>query len=150
MESEPPEVPATGRSIPEGERIMRRIMSSTLFMTLLFCGAGALHAQEKPAVPEHDMAGKDNCAMCHAEGVMGATKTPASHEGRDQKNCVVCHSADSPLQSGAAATAIPHDLEGKENCAMCHAEGVMGAAKMPENHGDDVAGKCGACHKPAG
>ena len=39
------------------------------------------------------MAGKDNCAMCHTEGVMGATKMPASHEGLDQKNCVACHSA---------------------------------------------------------
>jgi len=129
---------------------MRRIISSAIFMTLLFVGAGALDAQEKPAVPEHDMAGKDNCAMCHAEGVMGATKTPASHEGRDQKSCVACHSADSPLQAGTAPTAISHELEGKENCAMCHAEGVMGANKTPESHGDGVAGQCVACHKPAG
>ena len=131
---------------------MRRITSSAVFMTLLFVGAGALNAQEKPVVPvpEHDMAGKDNCAMCHAEGVMGATKMPASHEGRDQKSCVACHSADSPLQSGTAPPAIPHDLEGKDNCAMCHAEGVMGATKMPESHGDGVAGQCVACHQPAG
>ena len=129
---------------------MKRIMSSAVFMTLLFVGAGALNAQEKPTVPEHDMAGKENCAMCHAEGVMGATKTPASHEGRDQKNCVVCHSETSPLMTGAVPAAIPHDMEGKENCAMCHAEGVMGAGKIPDNHGDDLAGKCGACHKPAG
>jgi len=129
---------------------MRRIISSAIFLTLLFVGAGALNAQEKPAVPEHDMAGKDNCAMCHAEGVTGATKTPASHEGRDQKSCVACHSADSPLQAGTAPTAISHDLEGKENCAMCHAEGVMGANKTPESHGDGVAGQCVACHKPAG
>ena len=46
--------------------------------------------------------------------------------------------------------AIPHDLEGKDNCAMCHAEGVMGAAKTPENHGDDMAGKCAVCHMPPG
>ena len=129
---------------------MRRTTSLGFFLALLFVGAGALNAQEKPSVPEHDMAGKDNCAMCHAEGVMGATKTPASHEGRDQKNCVVCHSASSPAQSGAAAVGIPHDMEGKENCAMCHGEGVMGAAKTPDNHGDDMAGKCSACHKPAG
>ena len=129
---------------------MRRTTSLGFFLALLFVGAGALNAQEKPSVPEHDMAGKDNCAMCHAEGVMGATKTPASHEGRDQKNCVVCHSASSPAQSGAAAVGIPHDMEGKENCAMCHGEGVMGAAKTPDNHCDDMAGTCSACHKPAG
>ncbi len=129
---------------------MRRITSLGFFVTLLFVGAGALNAQDKPAVPEHDMEGKDNCAMCHGEGVMGATKTPASHEGRDAANCMACHSASSPVQSGAEVPAIAHDLEGKDNCAMCHAEGVMGATKMPENHGDEVAGKCGACHKPAG
>ena len=37
-----------------------------------------------------------------------------------------------------------------EDCAMCHAEGVMGAAKTPENHGDDMAGKCAVCHMPPG
>ena len=129
---------------------MRRIISSAIFMTLLIVGAGALNAQEKPAVPEHDMAGKDNCAMCHAEGVMGATKTPASHEGRDQESCVACHSADSPLQAGTAPPAISHDLEGKDNCAMCHAEGVMGAPKAPDSHGEGTTGQCVACHEPAG
>jgi hypothetical protein len=149
MESKPPDSPAAGRSIPEGERAMRRFTSSAMFMTLLFVGAGALNAQEKPPVTPHDMAGKENCAMCHAEGVMGATKMPASHEGFDKANCQLCHSAESPMQS-AAVKAIPHELEGKENCAMCHAEGVMGAAKMPENHGDAVKDKCDVCHKPAG
>ncbi len=43
---------------------MRRITSLGFFVTLLFVGAGALNAQDKPAVPEHDMEGKDNCAMC--------------------------------------------------------------------------------------
>jgi len=70
---------------------MRRITSSAIFMTLLFVGAGALNAQEKPAVPEHDMAGKDNCAMCHAEGVMGATKMPESHGDGVAGQCVACH-----------------------------------------------------------
>ena len=42
------------------------------------------------AIP-HDMAGKENCAMCHAEGVMGATKTPANHGEIGQEKCTVCH-----------------------------------------------------------
>ena len=74
---------------------MRRTTPFALFFALLFVGATSLSAQEKPPV-------------------------------------------------------TPHDMEGKENCAMCHAEGVMGAAKMPDNHGDAVKGKCSVCHKAAG
>ncbi len=130
---------------------MRRTTPFALFFALLFVAATNLSAQEKPPVTPHDMEGKENCAMCHAEGVMGATKMPANHEGIDVANCQACHSADSPVQSASGApTAIPHDMEGKENCAMCHAEGVMGAAKMPDNHGDAVKGKCSVCHKAAG
>ena len=89
--------------------------------------------------------------MCHAEGVMGATKTPASHEGRSEANCQLCHSATSPIAVAAKlAPAVSHDLEGKENCAMCHGEGVMGAPKTPDNHGEMKPDVCGVCHKAAG
>jgi len=128
---------------------MRRTTPFAFFLALLFVGATNLSAQEKPPVTPHDMEGKENCAMCHTEGVMGAAKMPASHEGFDQANCALCHSAESPMQS-AAVKAIPHDMAGKENCAMCHAEGVMGAAKMPDNHGDAVKDKCDVCYKPEG
>ena len=49
-----------------------------------------------------------------------------------------------------APTAIPHDMAGKENCAMCHGEGVMGAAKMPANHGEMKNENCTLCHAKAG
>ncbi|MCL7989724.1 MAG: hypothetical protein M8840_01205 [marine benthic group bacterium] len=151
MESEPPDLPATGRFIPEGERIMRRTTPFAFFAAMLLVGATSLSAQEKPPVTPHDMAGKENCAMCHAEGVMGATKSPASHEGFDQANCQLCHGESSPVQTAAAAAgAIPHDMAGKENCAMCHGEGVMGATKTPENHGDIGQEKCTVCHAKAG
>jgi hypothetical protein len=151
MESEPPDLPATGRFIPEGERVMRRTTPFAFFAALLFVCATGLSAQEKPPVTPHDMEGKENCAMCHAEGVMGATKSPASHEGFDQANCQLCHSEKSPVQvADGPAPAIPHDIEGKENCAMCHAEDVMGATKTPENHGEMKQENCGVCHAKAG
>jgi cytochrome c5 len=126
---------------------MRRITPFAFFAVLLLVGATSLSAQEKAPVTPHDLAGKENCAMCHAEGVMGATKFPAGHEAIDQANCQLCHAADSPVQvAEGAAPAIPHDMAGKENCAMCHAEGVMGATKTPANHGDIGQEKCSVCH----
>jgi cytochrome c5 len=130
---------------------MRRTTPFAFFAALLFVGATSLSAQEKAAVTPHDLAGKENCAMCHAEGVMGATKFPAGHEKIDQANCQLCHGADSPVQTAeGAAGAIPHDMAGKENCAMCHGEGVMGATKTPANHGDMKQENCTLCHAKAG
>jgi hypothetical protein len=128
---------------------MRRTNTFALFVALMFAGAGALQAQEtaKPSVPSHDMAGKENCVMCHkVAGDMAAM--PASHADFKADNCMLCHAETSPMMSGAAPTAIPHDMVGKEQCAMCHASGVMGAAKTPEDHGSIGNETCGLCHKP--
>ncbi|MDT8436300.1 MAG: hypothetical protein RRA92_06045 [Gemmatimonadota bacterium] len=132
---------------------MRRSTSLAMFVAMLLAGAGTLGAQEaqeaaKPTVPSHDMAGKENCVMCHkVEGGMAAL--PAAHEGLAVETCTLCHAETSPMQSGNAPPAIPHDLAGKENCAMCHKAGVMGAAKIPENHGEVANELCGTCHKPS-
>jgi hypothetical protein len=40
----------------------------------------------------HDPAGKDNCLMCHAPGVMAPVPdAPESHEGRAVETCTWCH-----------------------------------------------------------
>ena len=70
---------------------MRRTTPFAFFAALLLVGATSLSAQEKAPVTPHDLAGKENCAMCHAEGVMGATKMPASHGEIGQEKCTVCH-----------------------------------------------------------
>ena len=128
--------------------MIRNVVITTAAM--LFVVAGSALAQDaKPPVMTHDMAGKENCAMCHDSGAMGAPKAPASHEGFKNENCMLCHAETSPLQAGNAPPAIPHDLEGKENCAMCHGSGVMGAPKAPESHKDFKSENCGLCHKPA-
>ena len=58
------------------------------------------HAADSPMtttgapLPSHDLAGKDNCLMCHTAGVMEPVPdVPASHEGRVNENCVWCHTA---------------------------------------------------------
>lgn len=131
---------------------MRRKTSLAFFAALMVFGASTLSAQDAtPPVPTHDMAGKDNCAMCHGEGVMGAPVMPAaSHEGLENDVCMACHAESSPMQAGTAPSEVPHDAAGKENCAMCHGEGVMGAPKTPDNHAEIGADQCSLCHSPAG
>lgn len=45
-----------------------------------------------PKVIAHDLEGRDNCMMCHKAGAMEPVPdAPASHEGRDNKWCLMCH-----------------------------------------------------------
>lgn len=39
----------------------------------------------------HDVAGQEDCLMCHGEGIVGAAKVPADHTGRTNDTCQLCH-----------------------------------------------------------
>lgn len=140
----------------EGMIVMSRYLSSFLgvFLLLAFLAAPLASQEEmKPPVPTHDPAGKENCLMCHAPGVMPPVPdTPVeSHEGRANEHCMWCHAADSPMQTtGASKTS--HDLEGKDNCLMCHAPGVMPpATDIPaETHEARANETCLWCHTHEG
>ena len=130
----------------------RRFLNLSGALFLLGFLAGPLSGQAKPTAPTHDLAGKDNCLMCHAVGVMPPVPdVPASHEGRESPTCLWCHAADSPMLT-TGATATTHDLAGKDNCLMCHAAGIMPPVPdVPESHGEDrTIATCTWCHKPAG
>ena len=124
------------------------LMGAFLLMTFM---AGPLMAQEKPPVVPHDLAGKDNCMMCHAIDVMPPVPdVPGDHEGRGIETCMWCHAADSPMQT-TGATAPTHDLAGKDNCMMCHAVGVMPPVPdVPASHEARGVETCGWCHVKAG
>jgi hypothetical protein len=58
------------------------------------------HAADSPmltATPKatpHDVAGREQCMMCHKAGAMEAIPdAPADHEGRDVTYCTMCHTA---------------------------------------------------------
>lgn len=111
-------------------------------------------AQEaaKPKVVSHDLAGREQCLMCHTAGVMEAVPDApaATHKDRVNESCMLCHAKESPIQT-ADPPAIAHDLAGREQCLMCHKAGVMEAVPdVPANHGDTKQEFCGLCHKPAG
>jgi hypothetical protein len=124
-------------------------------------------AEGVPAIP-HDLAGRDNCLMCHDPNG-GVKPAPADHAGRTNDMCQSCHkpatSAPAPAatagatpaatpeaggtSSGAAASApkIPHDLAGRDNCLMCHdPNGTIKPA--PADHAGRTVDTCQTCHKP--
>ncbi len=43
-----------------------------------------------PRIP-HDLEGRDNCLMCHKDGIGGAPKVPTNHVGRTSETCRSCH-----------------------------------------------------------
>ncbi len=47
----------------------------------------ALATRELP----HEVAGREDCLMCHGEGIGEAAKVPADHAGRTNDTCQLCH-----------------------------------------------------------
>lgn len=58
----------------------------------MWCHAqdAAMLTKTPPAIP-HDLAGRDQCMMCHSGAMEGVPAPPADHEGRDVKFCSLCH-----------------------------------------------------------
>jgi len=42
----------------------------------------------------HPVEGKDDCLMCHGEGIAGGSKVPEDHAGRDNHSCMICHQTE--------------------------------------------------------
>jgi hypothetical protein len=61
--------------------------------TCLWChAAGAQIQTTDPKTISHDLEGRSACLMCHAAGVMEAIPdVPATHEGRADQFCTLCH-----------------------------------------------------------
>ena len=123
---------------------------------ILLCGvvlsppAVPLRAQEPPAKPpvvQHDLAGRDQCLMCHAVGVMAPVPdVPASHTDRPNGACLWCHAADAAVQR-VSPPPISHAIEGRETCLLCHRPGVMEAVPdVPADHEGRAEQFCTLCH----
>jgi len=129
----------------------RRLLSFSGALLLLALVSSPVSAQMKVKPMTHDAAGKENCLMCHAIGVMPPVPdVPASHEGRANNTCLWCHAPDSPMVT-TGAPAPTHDMAGKENCLMCHAVGVMPPVPdVPASHEGRENSQCTWCHVKAG
>lgn len=126
------------------------IRNVVITAAMLLVVAGSAVAQDaKPTVVSHDLAGKENCVMCHSGAMEGIPAQPAGHEGRALDTCLLCHAADAEMQT-SAASAPPHDLAGKEACSMCHSGAMEGMPAAPASHEGRVDDSCTLCHVPAG
>jgi len=102
-----------------------------------------------PSIP-HDLAGRDNCLMCH-DPQGNVRPAPQNHVGRTVDTCQGCHKAaatgqSQPTPASVAAPRIPHDVEG-QNCLTCHdPQGDVRPA--PQDHVGRAADTCQTCHQP--
>ena len=112
--------------------------------------ATATPAQGGPPPIPHDLAGRDNCLMCH-DPQGNVRPAPQNHVGRTVDTCQGCHKAaatgqSQPTPASVAAPRIPHDVEG-QNCLMCHdPQGDVRPA--PQDHVGRAADTCQTCHQP--
>ncbi len=62
--------------------------------------SGVCQLCHKPVVKEaalatsrlpHETIGRENCLLCHGEGIGGAAKVPIDHAGRTNETCLLCH-----------------------------------------------------------
>lgn len=100
----------------------------------------------------HVTAGFEKCLVCHRDGLIGATRVPASHTGRSDDTCLACHRqwavpvAIDTLPPQAPAT---HAGRTESTCRACHDSGATpGATQTPSSHVGRA--DCLTCHKLAG
>lgn len=129
---------------------MSKLGVSASIGVLLLVGVGAAYQATKPPAVQHDLAGRDNCLMCHTPGAMEPVPdVPANHDGRPNEACLWCHAADAEIQT-ADPPAISHALEGRDNCLMCHTAGAMEPVPdVPAKHEGIGNQYCRLCHQPA-
>lgn len=128
----------------------RRFASLTGALFVLALMASPVSGQVKTKPVTHDLAGKDNCLMCHSPGVMPQVPdVPESHEGRSVETCLWCHGPESEMVTKGAPQ-FTHDLAGKDNCLMCHTAGAMPQVPdVPESHKGRTVETCLWCHTKA-
>ena len=119
-----------------------------VFALTLTIGAPLAESKLKPKVMPHEVAGHEQCDMCHNGKLPDIKAVPATHTGRDATTCVLCHTKDSPLQT-ADPKPTPHDLEGRSACSMCHSGAMEGMPAKPANHKDFEDKSCLLCHAAA-
>jgi hypothetical protein len=130
----------------------RRSIAASVFLLagLLVAFAWQQEGRVIPPAVQHDLAGRDNCMMCHKAGAMEPVPdAPETHAEYANEICLMCHAKDATVQT-TAPPAIAHALEGRDNCLMCHTPGAMepvpDAPADHEGRGNDL---CGLCHSPA-
>lgn len=129
---------------------LRSFLAVAGLVVLAGVWAAPVVAQARPKPIKHDVAGREQCMMCHKAGAMEPVPdAPASHNDRPNETCLWCHAQDSPMLT-ADAKVIPHDVAGRDQCMMCHKAGAMEPVPdAPASHEGRDNKYCTLCHKPA-
>jgi hypothetical protein len=115
-------------------------------LAVSFLAVPAQGQDAKPKVVPHDLAGRDNCLMCHSGTMPNVPGIPASHAERPNEVCQWCHAPDAEMLTKTPKV-IPHALEGRDDCLMCHKAGTMEAVPdAPASHEGREVKWCSMCH----
>jgi nitrate/TMAO reductase-like tetraheme cytochrome c subunit len=110
----------------------------------------------------HELAGRENCEVCHRRGAMNPF--PAGHAGYSADMCTSCHQpvavkgetptpapdgdeGDEEEPTAGGPPLIPHELEGRSDCLLCH-DPEGGLKPAPGDHAGRTSDSCQICHKP--
>lgn len=104
----------------------------------------ALAKRELP----HGVEGREDCLLCHGEGIAGAGSVPADHAGRTNNTCQICHkpSTDDGPTPPVGPQATPHEVEGQEDCLLCHGVDMSEVVRVPADHAGTSNETCLNCH----
>lgn len=94
----------------------------------LMCHSGGM--EEVPAIPEsHEGRAQDTCLWCHAPDaqVQTTAPTPIPHELEGRSACLMCH--QSTAMEDVPQTPASHEGRVNENCQMCHFPAEKAAAE---------------------
>jgi cytochrome c553 len=103
-----------------------------------------------PGIPSN-VAGQEDCLMCHKMGVAYAPQLPENHAGLPVDLCETCHQAvpGALLSEGKPRVEppqVPHSMEDRTDCRLCHETGSGGAPQFPADHVDRANEVCHVCH----
>jgi hypothetical protein len=138
---------------------MKKILVAGLGVTVLAFWATSIGAQEtssataatedweKPSAMTHDLAGKEACMVCHAQGATPVSDVPEDHAERPNETCLWCHASDSPMLT-VVPSGTPHQRATSEtDCLQCHTQGGHErAGPVPESHEARGNETCMWCH----
>ncbi len=144
--------------------------SSPVAPTSTALGSTPTKASNGPPLIPHTLSGRAECLVCHQKGIGGAPGVSASHEGRTNDVCTLCHKtaggasptataasstpvpgqtpAKTPTGQTASPPGIPHTLVGRTECLLCH--GPNGLKPVPANHAGRANNTCTLCHRSSG
>jgi predicted CXXCH cytochrome family protein len=115
----------------------------------------ATPAPSGPAAIPHEIAGREQCLMCHDPGG-NVRPAPQDHAGRSNDSCQMCHPSAAagmgepapaaPATEGEGAPSIPHAVAGRDDCLICH-NPVGGLKPAPADHAGRSNDVCQGCHK---